>query len=158
MFLNDYSHKGCLPMKMALHTANETYSCDVRVKEKDRYGVFFEYIFASNADEERNAVREAVGDSVFKGDDGNKGWTKQSHPIKAEVTISAIDKNNIDAVASRIVEPEISILGPTSAFAELIRHELEPGTYRITVKNLKGVPALQSINTNIVFQKAYEGN
>jgi hypothetical protein len=158
MFLNDKTHEGCSPMEMSFHTAKETNSCEVRVKETDRYAVLLEYIVGSNTDEAHMAVREAVGAPVFKGDEGKKAWTKQSHPIRVEVSISAIDGNSIDEIATEIIEPEVSILARESIYAELIRRELEPGTYRITVKNLKDAPTLRSINTNILLTRAYEGN
>ena len=158
MYLNDYSHKGCSPMKIALHALDETYSCEVRVKEKDRYAVSLEYTVGSNTAEAHMAVREAAGGPVYKGEKGKKQWTKQSHPVRVSVSISAVDNNDVSELASGIVESVVHAHGADSFLAELIRHELEPGLYKITVKNLKIAPGLQNINTNIVFENAYEGN
>lgn len=139
-----WKYNGCKSVVFSLE-AKSDITCVVPITEIDRYSVLVEFIIPASDGGHPRRLKEIIRN------------LEEENSSSFETTIVRIDTQGESIVVSEKTRLDYSSQGASALYAEILRAELSPGTYRINVRNLAVIPELRGITTNIAFQKSYEG-
>ena len=145
-----------IELPFAVHKAGATVSTELRIPEKGPFVYQFALKFMHNDGDRADRMRDRERVRKLLGSGGKNKWTGKlvdpGIPISIKITLS-----EIDSLGEHIfLEKEFSTAGIDANGSNYFKREIglrelkrSPGLYRVTVKNLKGVPELEG--TRVLF-------